>query len=135
MEEKKEKSVSGGQKANALKHGLTSKALLTNLSTHKETIEIYNTILEGFRESFKPKNFFEETLIERMTIAQMKMWRYEHIESEAIVEEFSCVSLRKGPNVVASYCESLLKYKGSNESQFYKAIRFLIESRQNNQID
>jgi len=131
MEEKKGKHQTGGQKYNSMSHGLTSKVLLTKMVSVKESKEIYDSILEGFRESFHPQNFFEETLLERMALAQIKFWRYEQLEAESFKEFHDLEDNSVRYNLTASFNDSLLKYKGSNESQFYKAVRYFIDIKLN----
>lgn len=120
---------------NAFKHGLTSKSLLSGLQTIKESQEQYQAIFQGLRDSFRPRNFFEETQVDLMARAFFKMNRYEVLEASAFFEEFELLENRSELKAKDSRLELALKYKGSIESQFFRAFSALVQSRQPQQLD
>jgi hypothetical protein len=123
---------------NAVKHGLRSTALISELSTYKETQEQYEAILEGLVKSFKPRNSHECNLIESMGRALLKMRRYEQLEVGVFCDGEPSVFENHGVRFRILYhldFELLLKYKASIESQYYRALEALMKSRQWVQMD
>lgn len=123
---------------NAFKHGLTGKVLLSNLESISESEEVYRDILQGLRDSFQPRNFYEESLVEAMANAQFKLGRYEHVEAGLFKDAgvFWGSSLydddpKKHLQMSHSAPFDLaLKYKASLEAQFYRAVESLMKHRE-----
>lgn len=121
---------------NAIKHGLTSKELISRLSNYKETVEDFETILDGLGETFHPRNYFEETLIQKMAKAQLKMRRHEVVEASLFKDDDSYFN-RQDSVVINCHntFELLLKYRQSIEAQYYRALESLYRARQAQQLD
>jgi hypothetical protein len=127
---------------NAFKHGLTAKVVLSNLKTISESYETYTQIFQGLRESFNPKNYYEESLVEAMASAQFKLGRYEHVESSLFSDPMPSFDLGLGGegrpglemNQTGAF-ELALKYKASLEAQLYRAVESLMKYRQCFQLD
>jgi hypothetical protein len=121
---------------NSFKHGLTSKTLLSDLKTIKETNNEFMSIVEGLRSSFKPRNYFEEALIEQMAKAQLKLKRFDVLEAACFSESLNFLdeSITLEIRNPAKF-ELGLKYKISLENQFFRAQESLFKTRQYQQLD
>ena len=116
---------------NSFRHGLTGSSLLSKFKSYEETQEQYLLIVEGLRSCFKPRNFFEESLIAQMAKAQFKQRRFDEVEATCFIEDMNFITrqdcLQFG-NV--STLELALKYKNSMDVQYYRALETLIRTRQ-----
>lgn len=74
------KTVEGKEvsRYNATRHGILREAF-----TEYEQVE-YKEIFNAISEHFKPRNFIEEMLVERITVAYIKFVRLSKAESEII---------------------------------------------------
>jgi hypothetical protein len=124
---------------NAFKHGLTAKALISDLSNLQESEAEYLAIVDGLRESFQPRNYFEEGLIEQMAKAQFKSRRFDIFEATLFNDREVFIPGRSlNEALEVSYPEQFqlaLKYKQAIESQYYRALIALQQSRQPKQMD
>lgn len=120
---------------NSFKHGLRAEALLSKSENLKESEEEYLLIVEGLRNSLKPQNYFEESLLESMAKAQFKLRRFDVLEATSIEK-----NLRKFGSIWEAEAElsrlsNFLKYKQSLEAQFYRALEFFHRHRHFHQLD
>jgi hypothetical protein len=122
---------------NAFKHGMTAQSLLSGFNTIDETAQQYNYFVDGLRASFKPRNFFEESLIEQMAKAQLKLKRFDVLEVALYEEKPDFMTDTTGLRIsnVGTGLELMLKYKHSIEGQYYRAVESLYRSRQWSQMD
>jgi hypothetical protein len=121
---------------NALKHGLSSKNILTESKFILENAETYNEMLEGLTDSLGPRNFFEHSIVDQMARALFKFQRYECLEARALAEDWSVSDiLSMGPESKADKLTTALRYKAAIETQFYKAYSALLLARSPKQLD
>jgi hypothetical protein len=120
---------------NAFKHGLSAKALLSRLPDIQEAEAEYLEIVAGFRASFQPKNFFEESMIEQMARAQFKFSRYDRLEADQFelntpFDFFESERSDQPRLELKLRIERVLAYKTALENQFFRALAGLIRTRQ-----
>lgn len=118
---------------NAFKHGLTSKALIAHVSDLDETMDFYLEVLQGLRESFIPRNFFEEQQVDLMARALIKLRRCDIWEAQHFKEEMKIIG-----DAVYLYVhpmENALRYRQAIENQYYRAMLTLQQARGPRQLD
>lgn len=118
---------------NSFKHGLTSGTLLAHISKLKETENLYLEILQGLRDSFQPRNFFEEQQIDLMAKALIKMRRCDLWESEQFKEE--SFNFDGNPKLEVSQIERVIRYRQAIENQYYRAMLTIQQARGPRQMD
>jgi hypothetical protein len=127
---------------NAVKHGILKKSI----SEYEEFdfLTLYNSLSQDFH----PQNTLEEILVERISIAYIKLLRVAKAEAELMktaidptivskLLEFETYEEKEGykPVVTTSHMEYLssyyTRYETSIENRMYKAINKLLELRKN----
>lgn len=119
---------------NSFKHGMTAQTLISKHAHIEETEEGYLAVIEGFRASLRPQNYFEESLIESMAKAQFKLVRFDYCEAECLKETIG-QGISWQITEEHKKLETFLKYKQSLEAQFYRALEYLHRGRQVKQMD
>lgn len=120
---------------NALKHGLTSKSLISLKGVFSESLNDYQEILQGLRETFQPSSFGDEMLVEQMARALFKMARCEVLEVTAFDAKYDfdfsgrelCLSEQK--------ISLVQRYRAQLENQFFRARAALLEKGAPQQLD
>jgi len=151
LEANKENSKLGGVKTeegkevsryNAIKHGI----LKESISDYEEFD--YQNLYNSLSNDFPPQNTLEEILLERISVAYIKLIRVAKAEAELMKTAIDPTILskmldldvyeeRKGytPVVTTSHMEYLSsyysRYETSIENRMYKAINKLLELRRN----
>ena len=123
-------------KFNARKHGILSDAV-----TEYEQCN-YQMLHKALIDDFPPKNTLEELVIERITVAYIKLLRASKAEAEHIKsamghkDELEFMTLNSNDykaEVSVNYFESLAtlysRYETAAENRFYKAVNKLLELR------
>ncbi|WP_347358444.1 hypothetical protein [Bdellovibrio sp.] len=120
---------------NALKHGLTSRHLLTHLKSHQESQDLFEEILQGLKEALNPSDFFEETLVSKMAKVQFKMHRYETLEINAFLEESDFFKVGQiNISMKDKEIALALKYKAALDREWSKSVEELQRHRHLQQL-
>jgi hypothetical protein len=115
---------------------MTAKTLLSRGENLEESQAEYLAIVEGYRASFQPQNYFEEGLIEAMAKVQFKLRRFDALEAASFRPRSDLFRLESEEVEIARPGQFLLalKYRGALESQFYRALSALQQARSHKQI-
>lgn len=128
---------------NSLKHGLTAKCLVVNTSAkYEEKIGSFEELVDGLTQTFKPRNFHEELLLDQMAKALFKLRRCEHLEAACFESVSSGVFTLLSEESDKRFCiymtnqfELVQKYRSSLEGQYYRALHTLKDGRAAHQLD
>ena len=120
-------------KFNALKHGLLAKTVVITTGPFAEDPQEFYDHLAALQKQLLPQGPLEQMLVEKMAVAYLRSARAARQEKDLYIEDSATISARirhiskepqKPPISIAEF-DRLLRYEGTIERQFYRAMHQL----------